>query len=185
MSTDRKLSVFGIVLTVLGLILGGLVLESRPTIALGTPSDPKNILTTEVVVSNDGALALEDVDIAVFIRSLTWPTNNRIDGDIGTTYQPPSREMAIGDRKTIQLAPFLTLSSAIFTSADIGLLVCYRPIFVPSWIWPIHPRVFRFDSITQSDGYTRLRQQPDDGKLLKEYAQLLAQKGQKPCQREN
>jgi hypothetical protein len=162
----------GFAATILGLLIGALVLVARPTISLEAPIDPDDILSTQVAISNDGALPLEDVDVAVWIRKIRGPKSTSI-RMAGTKYQPPSREMGIGDRKTITLSPISAdVGNPVF-EADIGLIICYRPAYVPQWLWFGKPKVFRFDSINKTDGSTRLRQQPDDGKILPEYERLI------------
>jgi hypothetical protein len=134
-----------------------------------------------VVISNDGSLALEDVNVAVYIRNIQGPRYG-INKMAGTKYQPPTREIDIGDKKTIELFPVSVGVGSPIVHVDIGLIVCYRPEFVPEWLWFGMPKVFRFDSALQSDGTTRLRQQPDDGKILSEYERFI---GTKACSASN
>ena len=177
----KKWDYVGVAIGLAGLILGAIVLESRPTASLEAATDPRNIFSTQIVISNDGAIPLEDVDVGVFIRGVRYLDGSVMQRASGTRYQPPSNYLGIGQKKTIKLAPFNIVSSSPVTDADIGLIVCYRPILIPDWLWWGDPRVFRFDSVVQSDETARLRQQPDDGKLLAEYADMLAENGKTPC----
>jgi len=169
----------GVAIGLVSLILGSLILESRPTLSLDAPTKPEDILSTQAIISNDGALPLEDVDVAVFIRKIQGPKYSA-GPTTGTRYQPPSREMNIGDKKTIRISPVSIYVGTPIVSVDVGLIVCYRPDFVPAWMWMWFgkPKVFRFDSARFADGTSKLRQQPDDGKLLSEYERFA---GVKAC----
>ena len=157
------------------------MLKSRPTISLEPSPDPDDILSTQVTISNDGALSLENVDVVVWIRNIRGP-KGAVRRGAGTKYQPPSREMDIGDRKTITLSPMRAdVGNPVF-EADIGLIICYRPAYVPRWLWFGRPKVFRFDSINQAGGNSRLRQQPDDGIILPEYERFV---GTPACSKPN
>ena len=173
---DRKFWV-GIAVGIVSIILGALVLKQRLTITLESPTDPSNIMSTQIIISNDGILALEDVDVAIFIRNIQGPKYgaSRISG---TRYQPPARQMNVGDKRTVRLAPWRVGVGQPIQNVDIGVMVCYRPEILPKWLWAGNPKVFRIDSVLQSNGEVRLRQQPDDGNILAEYEMAI---GSKAC----
>jgi hypothetical protein len=174
------LTVLGLLLTAGGLILGLLMLVSRPTVSLDPPTDANDILSTQIVISNEGVLPLEDVDVGVFIRSINSRLGPVLADILGSRYQPPSKEILPGQKKTVRITPF-RLTSAPIVSADIGLVVCYKPIIIPKWAWWGDPKVFRFDAVQQADGTARLRQQPADNSILADYSAKLAEHGGTTC----
>jgi hypothetical protein len=170
------ISVIGLLIGTAGTMITTLTLRSEPTITLGPPINPVNILSTQVEISNDGALSLADVDIAIYIRRIQGP-KYAVTAMAGNRYQPPSRRMQVGEKKTIRLGPTVNVGLPI-RSVDMSLIVCYRPDVIPGWIWRGGPKVVLLDSVLQADGATRLRQQPDDGKILAEFEQFT---GTKAC----
>src|ERR1035438_10301174 len=68
---NLSIGIASLVLVVIGWILG---LRAGPTVSLGSPLDPNDVLTTPVEISNSGLIDLEDMRIQSF--ELTAFTNN-------------------------------------------------------------------------------------------------------------
>lgn len=154
----------GLGIAIAGLILGAiglnLAIEARPTISLETPLNPDDVLTTPFVISNDGALSLENVTAAILVRNFEDTHGNHIGGLVGWGSVPTSPEMRPSDRKTIQPFSHIVNEENPIISGEVAIVVSYTPAYIP--LWPKH-RGFRFVVERQSDGRSRFEQQPSEG----------------------
>jgi hypothetical protein len=161
---------FGI--TLAGALLGAIALRAKPTASLEPPLDPNDVLTTRVVISNDGMLDLENVTIASVEEDVLFGSTghvNRSTKSLGEKYSPPAETLEIGEKETVEFRKLVTSSDPII-SADIGLVVTFTPQYLPRFR---RTRAFRFKTVRQADGHLRLEEQPQ-GELLSDYQHLIA-----------
>jgi len=140
------------VLAVIALVLG---MQARPTVSLDTPLDPASVLTTPVVLSNDGPLALTDVHVYAFVLEINMP-GLHLKNTGASGYIPPSGRMEPGEKKTVPIGQFLSYPGK-FDKLDMLTVIEFRPAYMPFWR---KRREFRFSGETQADGNMRLQQQP-------------------------
>jgi hypothetical protein len=158
----------GIAIGILGLILGALGLRARPTVSLESPLDPKDILTTPFVISNDGMLDLENIEVQTFLIQIQYQNLWLERKSIGLKYFPPSKTLGIGERETVPLARLIKPTYPVIT-ADVALIVTFTPQFLP---FMRKTKVFRFITIRQPDGLLRLEQEPASD-ALEEYREVI------------
>ena len=155
--------------TVAGVVLGAIALRARPTTSLEPPLDPNDVLTTRVVLSNDGMLDLENVTVASVEEEVIFGNMGRSIKSLGEEYSPPARALEIGEKETVEFLTFFKANVPI-VSADIGLIVRFTPEFLP---FLRRTKAFRFKTVKQADGHLRLEEQPQ-GELLRDYKQMIA-----------
>jgi hypothetical protein len=149
----------GIVIAVLALILTALGLRAaRPEVSLQPPLDPDNVMTTRFVISNQGMLSLEDVNVASFLKNFRDANNNTI-GIGSSDYTYAAGELQPGEGKTLPFAPFIKTSTPV-VHGDLSLIVSFSPSYLPFWK---KTKGFKFSVVQQSDGRSRLEQQPSEG----------------------
>lgn len=151
-------------------MLATMTLRARPTLSLEEPLNPLDILTTPVVISNDGMLPLNNVDVATFIIDVRYLGGGEQYHSIGVNYVPPSRELDIGEKRTVPFREFVNkLYPPIF--ADVLMVVSFNRKYIP---FSETSRAFRFVTQTQADGKLRFEQQPAGGDIIDEYERELA-----------
>jgi len=141
-----------------GLALAVLTYEARPTISLDSPLDPDDVTTTPLVVSNDGMLALKDVNVVSFFSELLYSRSMGMRDNIGTGYTPPNQTLETGERETVNLKTFVNFAAPV-AGMDLALIIYYRMEYTPFH----RHRTFRFRAVRQADGKLRLQQQPAGG----------------------
>jgi hypothetical protein len=144
---------------VLSLLIGALGLRAIPTVSLETPLNPDDVLSTPIVISNDGLLALTNVNVATYVVQEQWGLNAAAHDTFGAGYYPPNQRLEPGEAETV---PFRTLVSAgegvsKLTCADVALIVSFQVEYIP-FIRRIRP--FRFKTMGQKDGTLRFQKQP-------------------------
>ena len=157
------------VLAVAGLILGAITLQARPTISLESPLDPNDVFSTPIIISNDGMLALNTVNVQSFFTYINYEgkQSTRVQHyEIGGGFSPPDQTLEIGEKETVNLQYFLGSRSR--QQSDIGLVVFFKSPCIPI----LRHRVFRFSTVAQKDGTLRLQQQPS-GNIYSEYEQAV------------
>jgi hypothetical protein len=157
---------------IIGLILGAITLQARPTVSLEAPLDPRNVLSTPFVISNDGMLALENVEVASFLIRVADINGNLQMGNIGGGYVPPSALLEAGERETVPFKHFLS-SDAPIIEADVALVVTFSPQFLAIIK---ETRVFRFVAVRQANGLLRLVQEPAND-ALQQYRKIMKEFG--------
>jgi hypothetical protein len=70
--------ILGIGLAIAGTTLTALQFRARPTVALEAPLDPRNILTAQFVISNDGQLAINQVNARFIVLDLQDRNRNSL-----------------------------------------------------------------------------------------------------------
>jgi|GEM_PF-5623146 len=141
--------------------------------SLEAPLDPDDVLSTPFVLSNDGALSLEDVNGAMMMKGFQDSRHNTI--GLATTdwnLMPISHEIKPGEKRTVP-APFnkLVKTNSPVVAGDYAILVSFKPAYLPFWT---KHRGFRFTIARQSDGRSRFEQQPSEG-VEDEYEKRLNQ----------
>jgi len=158
----------GIGLAILGLVLGALGLQVKPTVSLEPPTSQEDILTTPVEISNDGIfLAMKNVEVSTFLVKVGYSSGNLTMEDIGVGYTPPGETLEAGDRQTVSFHRLLPApkDGSFVIKADIALVVSFTPEYLPFWK---RTKVFRF--IAVPEGKNRLRFQPQPASnVLQEY----------------
>jgi hypothetical protein len=139
-----------------------LSVEDRPTVSVGSPIDPDNLLSAQVTLVNDGVLSITDVSFTIFLKNAyvnglrTW---DNVEGD----YEPPTKILRPGEPVTTNFGEIINSKSAYlnvgvrkynkipYRDLDIALVAQFRPIWAPFWH---RTRVFRFKSKLTSQGIT-------------------------------
>jgi hypothetical protein len=138
--------------------------SSKPSVSLEAPLDPRDVLSTPVVLSNDGLMAIHNVQVATFIIKAAYDNGMVEIENTGAGYVPPNETL---DHASKQVVPFKSLvnqRNARIIYADVALVVSYTPDFFPFWK---KTRAFRFLSVWQADGLLRLEEQPESEALNK------------------
>ena len=157
------------------------MLESRATVSLGSPVDPDNPLTTETVISNEGVLTLKDVAVESYMPFATYVNGPRYREISLRNWELSTLEP--GQRETVALSRIIQGQPGELQDADLGLILCYRPWIVPSFLWFGSPKVFRFRAQHIKDGSVRFQQQPA-GDIFEKYTAHAERQGFAPCQKE-
>lgn len=130
-------------------------MQARPTVSLDPPLDPADVLTSMIVISNDGILDLNNVGLQVVFKEMRWGNGSRAINNLGNFVylNPPILEP--GEHKTERLGVFFAGGGLVY--ADIGVRVTFRPQYIP--FWSKH-RLFHFKTVKQADGNVRFVQEP-------------------------
>jgi hypothetical protein len=157
-------------LAIAGLILGAISLQARPTVSLEAPLDPADVLTTPFVISNDGMLSLNSVNVESYFSRIGYgdPPNGADRYSIGRGFSPRNQTLEIGEKETVRVGHFMYTNTPPVTYADIAWIVYFRSPFIPI----LRHRVFRFVTVRQKDGTLRLQEQAA-GNILNEYELAL------------
>jgi hypothetical protein len=92
--------------------------------------DPKDVLSTPVVISNDGMLALRGVKVKCFVLKIRiGPTQFTNSGSSG--YIPPSGIIETGAKKTVPLASFIENDGFAISDLDILMIFSFKPTLFP------------------------------------------------------
>lgn len=125
------------------------------------------MFTTPVVISNDGMIALNQVDVETFVVKLVFDTGNVEKQTLRARYVPPNGVLEAGARETVPLEHILYVPGSRVTLCDVALIVTFNNPYP----FGRGTRVFRFSGIPQADGNLRLVQQPAED-VLEMYRQL-------------
>ncbi len=155
-------------IAIAGLILAALTMIPKPSIALEAPLDPRNVLTTRFVISNDGVLSLKKVKINLVKLNVSSANDTASSRNLGRGYIPPAEQLEPGDKETVPFYDFIDVQLPI-VSADIALVADFKPIFA---FFPTRRKAFRFKTTQQADGTLRLEAQPP-GDVLEIYDDIL------------
>ena len=123
---------------------------------IGYPrSIPDNMLSTPVVISNDGMLAINKITHFTYIREVTYTPTAHMQRDFSSpaALDPPTIEA--GEKHTVPIDQFLFTNIPI-QHADIAIVLAFTPEYIPLWR---KERVFHFVTVRQSDGKLRFVQQ--------------------------
>ena len=137
-------------------------------VSLESPLDPKNVMTTPVIISNNGMLALSDVDVICFEIHTEWEVHSEGSDNISERYEPPSGKLDPGEQKTVPLSQFNRARRRI-VSSDIAMIVTLKMAIAPFWEGR---KAFRFKTVRQSNGDLRFVQEPPEDALV-EYDKVL------------
>jgi hypothetical protein len=178
---DKKFSLdwkfwIGLLIAIIALWL---TVEDRPTVSLGPPLDPKNLLSTQITIVNNGVLAIWDVSFGVFEKHAV--VNGIVMWDnVGNDYQVPTHvlrpgepvttdlSIIVGDTSAHSMLHFDTQKQAIrYDQLDVALIAHFRPTWAPFWR---RNRIFRFKTVKTSEG-TVLQQVPAEN-IEDEYVRL-------------
>jgi len=158
----------GLGIAVLGLILTAIGLRARPTVSLESPLNSNDVFATPFVISNDGILDLENVEVASFLIQARYENGGVAAGIMGINYIPPSAILQPGERETVPFRHFLKIDARPI-DADMALIVTFTPQFLPFFK---KTKAFRFVTARQANGTLRLQQEPENG-ALQQYEQLI------------
>jgi len=139
-----------------------LTVEDRPTVSLGPPLDTKNLLSTQIVIVNNGVLAINDVSFAIYVRSCKLKGGPETDFVAIEDYQPPTKTLQPGEPVTTNFNVIVGNSSLgrgirlvggydapEFLKFDIALIASFRPTWAPFWT---RTKAFRFTAVPTSGG---------------------------------
>jgi hypothetical protein len=167
-----KMEILGFWITTASLILGAIALIlsfGGPTVSLGEPLRPGDILTSQVEISNGGLLDLEDVKVIMYQKFVEYENKNTLRDGLAREFSPPSETLARGDTKTVPLLNLIGGGMKI-RSADVAIIAFYRPAYMP---FLRKRRAFRFITATKSDGNPILQKQPAEH-ILEDYDKMIA-----------
>jgi hypothetical protein len=134
-----------------------LAIEDRPTVSLGSQPDPRNPLSTQVILTNNGALPISNVVFDSFIkRALT--DNSDVAYLIERNYELPTGILRPGEPKITKMAAFFP--SRNYRELDAALIANFTPEWAPFWH---RMRIFRFTFVPHADGTAQLQQIPAEG----------------------
>jgi hypothetical protein len=153
--------ILGIGLGIAGTTLTALQFRAKPTVSLESPLDPKNILTAQFVISNEGQLAINGVNARFIVLSLQDRNRNRLNtGPMQPRPLPlPNQALESGDRMTVGFPSNLARFGVPIVNFDLVVVVQFTPAYAPWW----HKnRPFRLTGILHADDTIRLQQQPID-----------------------
>jgi len=156
----------GIGIGVAGLTLTALQFQARPTVSLDAPLDPKDVLTTQIVISNDGLTDLQALDVQTFFKTIELPRHSVVSDNIGS--RPILGHMlAVGEKETVQPEQIFDFGPGMSNKTiklDFAMMFKFRPAY-----WPFSKRrFFRFEMARNADGTQRLHQIPA-GDIDKDY----------------
>jgi hypothetical protein len=146
----------------LGLYLSALVLYPRVTVEVTSPEVPGSVLTSEFTIQNTGFITLEDLQAGLNLCRIninSLPTNFGCDYANQPTmiWTPWRRSFLLRDERfTINLADAIHTSPSSVKYADIGILVEYKPWFMPFRM----SRIYRFQTRYGSDDILRWYSMP-------------------------
>lgn len=156
----------GILLTILLGIPTLLGLRAHPTVSLDVPLNPHNVLSTPVIISNDGLLDLDVIELSSYIVLAEYTHGISEYDDLSRTIQ--FSKIEIGEKETVAFSTLVGHTS--IKDADIALIVSFHPQYMPFWR---KTRAFRFHTALDSEGNLRFEPIPS-GDVLKRYARLQA-----------
>jgi hypothetical protein len=147
--------VIGSLATILALWL---TVEDRPTVSLGPPRDPHNVLSTEVIMVDNGVLPIHDVSFAVFLKHGKIANILSINEVTDDGFEPSAKVLMPGEPVTSDLSIMAGPNSHLIYSndrdkngnvdvqeLDIALIAKFRPTWAPFWK---RTRAFRFRTVT-------------------------------------
>ena len=145
-SRSWKIALGGITLvaTSLGVVTGYLTLVPKVSVSQNQPLDPKDLFSTPFIVTNEGPLGINDVQIRCII--LDVKSGGLTIKNIQTTSEELKvSSMEIGERGTFPCGPRLT--NVPYDYAKVVFTVIFRPDFVP---WHV-TRFFGFRTLEDSE----------------------------------
>jgi hypothetical protein len=153
----------------LSLLLGAIGLQARPTISLEPPLDVSNVLTTRVIIANDGLLALTNVRVAEFDEDILFADYSRSLKSLGERYVPPAGRLEPGEKERVSFQSLVVNLHFPIVTADIGLIVSFSPQYLP---FLNRRKAFRFKTVADHEGRLRLEEQPA-GDLMRDYEKSI------------
>lgn len=152
-TSGALLTVAGLLIGILGLLAAGISLRARPTLALEPPTDPDDVLSTRVVISNAGLLSLNNVVAHFWVRNVKYAGNTSETDTLHSSDEPMT--LLPDEPKTVGVGEFVKFSNPIL-SADVVVAIYYdSPVLI---FWRRH-RLFRLVSVPTKDGKVRLEKQ--------------------------
>lgn len=140
---------------VIALILGAIQLRPKPIASLDTPLDPRDVLTTPIVIVNGGDLPLSNVSVTCFELATFSEGRGFGHDNLAEDYVLPSKTLNWGEAKTVPLYHFFAPGNKI--ESDILLVVSYQMEYVPFFH---RKKAFLFRTVKQADGNLRFVQEP-------------------------
>jgi hypothetical protein len=135
----RALELLGLLLTALGLI-SLIGLRPRPSVFSYLPAGNSDIMSSRFTVTNEGYLQLNDVRAICFVWKATGSRNDTFYANLSIPAYPPDLILPPGQSFTVPCEN-KRLSNAQYKSADLAIVVSYRP-------WPFifmrERKFFRF-----------------------------------------
>lgn len=158
----------GTFIAVIGLYI---TLEARPTVAFDLPLNPYNVMSTPVVLSNDGFLTLDEVQVATYVSDIHYRLSG-VQQDVSSEGYFPVGELTRDHKETVPLYSYVGATIAgrpdEINSADVSLIVSYKLEYLP---FIKREDAFRFITVRQSDGNLRFIQEPT-GDVLERYRKM-------------
>jgi hypothetical protein len=143
----------------LGVVTGYLALIPKVTVTETEPLNPANIFTSHFIISNDGPLGINSVDVSCDIRQAEFEGNARYKNNMITSNQLQKTTMFVGERATVvcPLNPgIFGLGNSPVKRADIDIVLQFRPDF--TW-WRVM-RILHFVTVIDSKGNLHWVPQP-------------------------
>lgn len=145
--------IFATGLALTGLMLTALQFQARPTVSLGTPLDPRDVVTTPLIVSNDGLTDLKDMRFESFFNGLEYPNRIYFGHVFGRDVLEKIDTLQPGEQQEIMPVNMFKSGNKTPVKLDFALVIFFRPAY-----WPFKKRrFFRFKIAQGSDGIVRFR----------------------------
>jgi hypothetical protein len=154
--THSSQGTIGILLTILLGIPTVLRLRAHPTVSLSDPLNPDDVRSTPFIISNDGLLDLEKVNVACYVVRMEATGDNEESNVFSANYIMELPNLMIGEKETVPFFDGVNLHEPI-KNADVALIVTFYPQYMPFWS---KKRVFRFSTVRDSFGKLRMQEQP-------------------------
>jgi len=165
---------------ILAIIALWLAVKDRPTVSVGPPLDAKNLLSTQVFITNNGVLPINDVSLAIYVKSLEMKGGHNTYNEAVDGYQLPTSTLQPGEPVTTtfqiivgnsNLGTGMTIENVgdnpQFIRFDIALITSFRPAWAPFWR---RTTTFRFRAVRTSEGM--IMQQVPAEDIEKEYRKI-------------
>ena len=133
----------------LGVVTGYLALVPKVTVVETDPLNPEDIFTSQFIISNDGPLGINSIDISCNIGNVAFERDIHIGQTRLSSTEAYKTKMFVGERGAMPcpLTSVINLDASV-RSADIYMVLKFRPDY--TW-WHI-VRIFRFITIMDSKG---------------------------------
>lgn len=143
------LSPTGKIGTAIGLFLAVYAFASKISVTSSESLNPSNPFATPFIIRNDSLLSLKSVTIKCGLRDVKCQ-GAYFDNCYSQTRLPPIPCLKTNEPTTF-LVPF-PLRGFPVLSADIDIIVSYKPLWFPLWLPLKRQKVFRFSTCKSSNG---------------------------------
>ncbi len=150
-------SVGGLALTsVLAIAALYLSAEDRPTVLMGSPHDPKDVMTTEIEFVNHGVFPLRNVSFDVFVKHAAFSGKGSFDNGFAGLEKWLTPILRADEPVQVELGHAIG-GHTQYSECDLAIVAHYVPSWAPFWK---RDRIFRFKTVLDETGRNKLQQIP-------------------------